>query len=85
MSYARESLVAIKEYYIQDETDQESISLVKNIFMDLYNNTTSKEMQAEILEYAWENKFCVDCGEPLKFYGEEDNVEFWDCPCSREV
>lgn len=84
-SFAKEILIAIKEYYIQDVTDKESVDLVKNCATYLYATTTDKELQQELLEYAWDNKFCIECGEPLKLYGEEDGIEFWDCPCSREV
>lgn len=84
-NFSKEILVAIREYYIEDVKDIESLKLVRDCFRYLYRTTEDKKMQEEILDYAWENKFCLDCGETLKYYGEENEVEFWDCPCAREV
>lgn len=83
-NFAKETLIAIKEYYIQENTEEEQ-ELVVAIFRSLYHNTTDSKMKFEILEYMWDNKFCVDCGQQLQFYGEKEGIEFWDCPCSREV
>lgn len=53
--FSKPLLTAIKEYYIQDENDYESLELVIDIMRYLYNITDSWQLAEDIEEYARTN------------------------------
>lgn len=53
--FSKQLLIAVKEYYIQDETDKESLELVADIMRFLYCTTNSWKLKGEIENYLEEN------------------------------